>query len=236
MPLNSGNIEQDWADFKNTVHSTCSTLLGPKTHSPQDWFDENNEAIDKLLEEKNMLLKLNLSNKTQANAAALHQAKQKVQIELRHMKDKWLKQKADEIQDYADSHNSKRFYQAVRTLYGPQPADTSPLLSEDGTKLITDKSGILDRWAEHFESVLNMPSTISDEAINRLPQAPIDNTLDNPPSATETEKAIKQMSTGKAPGADTISAEIYKAAGKLTIQKMTELFQSMWKRKRYHRI
>jgi hypothetical protein len=146
------------------------------------------------------------------------------------MKDRWFSQKAIEIQGYADTHNSKHFYQAVRTLYGPQPADTSPLLSADGTELITDKPGILDRWAEHFESVLNRPSSFSIEAINRLPQTPTDTTLDNPPSATETEKATKQMSTGKAPGVDAIPAEIYKSAGPTTIQKLTELFLSMWEK------
>ena len=149
---------------------------------------------------------------------------------VQHMKDRWFSQKAIEIQGYADTHNSKHFYQAVRTLYGPQPADTSPLLSADGTELITDKPGILDRWAEHFESVLNRPSSFSIEAINRLPQTPTDTTLDNPPSATETEKATKQMSTGKAPGVDAIPAEIYKSAGPTTIQKLTELFLSMWEK------
>ena len=32
-----------------------------------------------------------------------------------------------------------------------------------------DKEAILKRWAEHFDSVLNHPSTINDNAINRLP-------------------------------------------------------------------
>ncbi|XP_062574756.1 uncharacterized protein LOC134236597 [Saccostrea cucullata] len=161
--------------------------------------------------------------------------KQSVQTELRHKKDDWLSQKAEETQGYADIHDSKCFYQAIRMLYGPQPAGTAPLLSVDGTKLITDKHGILDRWAEHFSSVLNRPSSVSNDAINRLPQIPINTALYDPPSATESLKAIKQMSTGKAPGADAIPAEIYKSAGPLMTQNLSKLFRQCGKMKPYLR-
>ena len=86
------------------------------------------------------------------------------------MQDSWLKQKAEEIQKYADQKDMKRFYDAIKTVYGPQPASSSPLLSADGQRLLTEKSHILDRWAEHFDAVLNRPSHINEEAINRLPQ------------------------------------------------------------------
>ena len=45
-----------------------------------------------------------------------------------------------------------------------------PLLSADGTSLLTDKEAISKRWAEHFDGVLNWPSSINDETINRLSQ------------------------------------------------------------------
>ena len=43
-----------------------------------------------------------------------------------------------------------------------------PPLSADGTSLLTDKEAILKRWAEHFDSVLNRPSSINDDAIKGL--------------------------------------------------------------------
>ena len=69
--------------------------------------------------------------------------------------------------------------------------DHPPLLSADGSTLITDKEEILDRWAEHFNSVLNRPSTINDEAIDRLPQVPIDVTLNDVPALEEIQKAVQ---------------------------------------------
>ena len=59
----------------------------------------------------------------------------------------------------------KKFFDALKTVYGPQSSGTTTLLSADGTSLLTDKEAILKRWAEHFDGVLNRPSSIIDEAI-----------------------------------------------------------------------
>ena len=83
----------------------------------------------------------------------------------------------------------KRFYDAIKTVYGPQPASLSPILSADGQKLLTEKAHILDRWAEHFDAVLNRSSHINEEAINRLPQNTINLKMGNPPTLLELEIA-----------------------------------------------
>ncbi|KAL8563736.1 hypothetical protein ACOMHN_063504 [Nucella lapillus] len=99
----------------------------------------------------------------------------------------------------------------------------------DGSTLLTDKKQILERWAKHFGSVLNRPAVINDEAIARLPQVAINTELDAQPSYEEVNKAIKQMTTGKAPGPDAIPAEVYKTGGETIRNQLTSLFQSMWK-------
>ena len=80
------------------------------------------------------------------------------------------------------------------------------MLSADGSTLLTDKKQILERWAEHFDNVLNRPAAIKDKAIARLPQLATNQELDIPPSSKEVSKAIKQMTSGKAPGPDAIPA------------------------------
>ena len=140
------------------------------------------------------------------------------------MKDSWLSSKADEIQSFADRKDMKKFFDVLKIVYGPQSSGTTPLLSADGTNLLTDKESILKRSAEHFDSVLNQPSSINEDAINRLPQVECNLLLDEFPTAAETVKAIKLLSSGKAPGSDAIPAEIYKAGGIPVAKKMTELF------------
>ena len=142
------------------------------------------------------------------------------------MQDSWLSSKADEIQSFADRKIMK-FFDALKTVYGPQSSGTTPLLS--GTSLLTDKEAILKRWAEHIDSVLNRPSSVRDDAINRLPQVECNLLLDEFPTVSETVKAIKLLSSGKAPGSDIIPAEIYKAGG-IPVAKMTELFHIMWRK------
>ena len=92
----------------------------------------------------------------------------------------------------------------------------------------------MKRWAEHFDGVLNRPSYINDEAINRLPQAECNPLLDEFPFISETVKAINLLSTGNAPGSDAIPAEIYKTKGPPVAVKLAELFQIMWRKEAVH--
>ena len=82
---------------------------------------------------------------------------------LRDMQDSWLSKKAEEIQSFADRKDMKKFHDALKTIYGPKSSGATPLLSADGSTLLTDKDAILKRWAEHFNSVLNRPSSVNDK-------------------------------------------------------------------------
>ena len=124
----------------------------------------------------------------------------------------------------------KKFFDALKTMYGPQSSGTTPLFSADGTSLLTDKEAILKRWAEHIDGVLNRSSSINDEAIIRLPQVECNPLLDELPTTFETVKAIQLLSSGKAPGSDAIPAEIYKAGGPPVAEKLTELFHILWRK------
>ena len=108
-------------------------------------------------------------------------------------------------------------------------AQESPL-SADRNSLLTDKEAILKRRAEHFDGVLNRPSSINDEAINKLPQVECNPLLDELPTVSETVKTIKLLSSVNAPGSDAIPAEIYKAGGPPVAEKLTELFHIMWRK------
>ncbi|VDL89013.1 unnamed protein product [Schistocephalus solidus] len=99
------------------------------------------------------------------------------------MQDAWMIRKAKEIQGYADRNQMKNFFKAIR---GPCIKGTAPLLSSDGTTLLTEQSQILKRLAEHFRSVLNCSSAIANAALDRLPQVDTNNDLDLPPSLPET--------------------------------------------------
>ena len=217
----SASVEEEWASLRDLVHASSLEQLGPASKKHKDWFDENEEQIKSLLEDKHRLHLAHQNDlKSDARKAAFTDCRRKVQSQLRAMQDKWLSYKSDEIQFYADRQDTKRFYDALKAIYGPTSPGTSLILSADGKTLPTDRSQIVYRWAEHFDIVLNRPSTINDAAIDRLPQIETNMELDEPPTLQETSKAINQLSSGKAPGTDAITAEIYKTGGPMLTQKL----------------
>ena len=223
-------VETAWSSLQDVVYSTAKECLGVPARKHQDWFDENREDIIKLLEEKQNAHIAHLNDpKSVAKKDSLKAIRSKIQNKLREMHDNWLSMKADEIQSAADRNDMKSFYSGLKQVYGPTRSGTSPLLSADGKTLLTDKESILARWAEHFDGVLNRPSSINDEAIERLPQVPTDKTMDDVPTEDEIKKAISLLSSGKSPGSDAIPAEVYKEGGDKLIGKLHELFNLIWK-------
>ena len=189
-----------WGSLKTTVHSAALQVLGLATRNHQNWFDENDVIIQILMEEKRKLHRAHQSDPTSESKKDAYVSKRgEVQRKLRIMQDTWLSNKADEIQSYANRHDMKRFFDSLKTIYDPPKSDSSTMLSADGKELITDKNKIVERWAEHFNGVLNRPSSINDAAIECLPQVAINPELDIPPPEDEVAIAIKQISCGKAP-------------------------------------
>nr|VZI27639.1 unnamed protein product [Spirometra erinaceieuropaei] len=143
------------------------------------------------------------------------------------MQDVWTARKAEEIQGYADRNEWKNFFSEIKAVYGPPTKRTAPLLSAEGSTLLTEKTQILQRRAEHFRGVLNRPSTISDAAIDCLPQMETNVDLDLPPSLQETIRTVQQLSSGKASGSDAIPSEVFKHGGPQLMCHLTALFQEM---------
>ena len=221
----------DWEFMKETIYSSALQVLGLTSRKHQDWFDENDIAIQTMLKKKRQLFSAHQNDpKSKSKKNVFANMRSKVQKKLRNLQNTWLSQKAEKIQGYADSHDMRCFYDALKCLYGPQSSKNTPILSADGSKLITDKKGILERWAEHFNGILNRPSKINDEAIQRLLQVEINIDLDALPSVDEVARAIKHMSTGKAPGPDAIPAEIFKSGGILLTKRLTDFFHSNWEK------
>nr|VZI07399.1 unnamed protein product [Spirometra erinaceieuropaei] len=225
----SASVENRWCQLRDTVQSTAVAVLGRAPRQHQDWFDDNDAAIRNLLAEKNRLHKAYLDNPTDATKAAFYRSRRQLQQRLREMQDAWTARKAEEIQGYADRNEWKNFFSAIKAVYGPPTKGTAPLLSADGSTLLTEKTQILQRWAEHFRGVLNRPSVISDAAIERLPQVETNVDLDLPPSLQEAIRAVQQLSSWKAPGSDAIPAEVYKHGGPQLMDRLTALFQEMWR-------
>ncbi|BHF70027.1 hypothetical protein SprV_0301307600 [Sparganum proliferum] len=79
-----------------------------------------------------------------------------------------MARKTEEIQAYAECHDSKNFFAAVKASYYPLTRGSVPLLSSDGSALLMEKPQILKRCGEHFRNVFSRSSAISDAASDQL--------------------------------------------------------------------
>ena len=84
----------------------------------------------------------------------------------------------------------------------------------------------LNRWAEHFEELLNRPAPQNQPDIQ---PAETDLPIDcNKPTREEIKKAIAHMKNGKVAGPDGIPAEVLKADVNTSVEMLYCLFEEIW--------
>ena len=64
---------------------------------------------------------------------------------------------------------------------GMRPVMTKVIKKSNG-KMCVGRDEELLHWKEHFRNVLNIRSSYSEDVINEVPDCPIDESLDAPPS------------------------------------------------------
>ena len=212
------NVEFDgtWDQFKTKVYEVGVDVLGLRTRIHRDWFDENDAAITKLLEEKNQLHQ-KLLNTTGASRVAAEkcfkEAKASLQTKIRQMKNQWWSGVSADMQNAYNQKNSKALYSLIKQVFGPQRSTVSPLKSKDGEVLIKDTDGIMARWTEHFKDLFYNPSVVDEDIINGLPQREIIAEMMTIPDLEEIKTTIRKVNTGKAPGLDGIPVELLRFGG-----------------------
>ncbi|VDL92484.1 unnamed protein product [Schistocephalus solidus] len=92
------SVENRWCQLRDTIQFTALDVLSRARRQHQDWFDDNDAAINALLVEKNQLHKAYIARPTAANKTAFYQSRRLVQQRLREMQDAWMTRKAEEIQ------------------------------------------------------------------------------------------------------------------------------------------
>ena len=229
-PLPQNDINSKWTSLKDTILKTAEKVLGKTKRKNHDWFDDNDTEIQEMITAKNAAYSKLLSSKnTRSRTQEFKDASRKLQKKTREMKTKWWEDKAKELQLHADTNNMRSFYSGLKEVWGPRTNATSQLKAADGHTILTEDHQILDRWAEHFNLLLNDVGDVSLETISQIPQKPKADWLDLEPDLGEIEKAISQLSDGKAPGVDMIPGEIFKHGGLLLKETLWKLILDVWR-------
>ena len=100
--------------------------------------------------------------------------------------------------------------------------------STDGMETFFDSKGVVARWSEHFQNILNVPDDIDHKALDNIPQRIIKTRLDDIPTMDEMARAVAGLKYGKAPGGDGIPAEVWKHGGDNLFSGLHQLITNAW--------
>lgn len=231
LPVNeTDDIDAAWGVLSGHLIETASAALGKKDRCSEDWFDDNSEAFKAAFDKHRELLRQH--NRRGGSVAVVKESDQKLRRLSRSIKDKWWQDKACQVQWLAETNQLGEFYSEVRKLTGTSYRAKVPLRSLDGMRLLTSKEDVLKRWAQHFNTLLNIDRSADLHTISIMPQLPIATELDEPLTCDEVVTAIRQQKNKRAVGTDLIPGELLKYGGKELHESVWKLFVHMWKEER----
>ena len=139
---------------------------------------------------------------------------------LRKGKRDWINGVAKEAEDAASQGQMKGVYEATRKLCNKGPRKAGMVKSKEG-KLLTKVGEIKARWQEHFMEVLNRPVP---EVATEVEEAEVVNSSIDIGELTREEirSALGDIKSGKAPGIDSITADLLRVDTDTTVNVLHE--------------
>jgi len=118
--------------------------------------------------------------------------------------------------------------QIVYRGHKPIHSQISTIVVENGDTL-NSHGDVSARWRHHFLIVLNVHSSIQEEAVNSVMRLPVRDHLDDVPSCEEVQLAIDHLKNCKAAGKSGLLLELLICTGSVIVEKLVELFDSVWR-------
>lgn len=149
------------------------------------------------------------------------------QKELHCLQNQWWLDRAKEVEQHVERHNSRSFFQVVKFVFQWHQSDISPI-TDDPSNRLTEKENILAHWKQHLIDLLNQPGIANFSVIDELPENYLLSELEIPPSIKEVKAALTHLADNKVPGPDCIPAEVFKASGPALLTELLNNLLSIW--------
>ena len=220
------DLNKQWQNIKETWTSTCQEVVGPRTPQQKEWISV--ETLRKVQMRKEKKTAVNNSRTRTAKAKAQEEyaeVNREVKKSIKVDKRNYIDSLAEEAEQAAGRGNMKELYDTTRKLSGKYCHPERPVKDKEGNAIIGNEQQ-LDRWAEHFEELLNRPAPPNPPVIHPAEEdLPIN--CDRP-AREEIKKAIQQLKNNKASGPDHIPAEALKAVVDTSVELLYPLFGKIW--------
>jgi hypothetical protein len=136
---------------------------------------------------------------------------------------------ADEMNKATRNGDTGKLFKIIKRACGKSSA-ISEVIKERNGDVITNQRRRVERWAEHFNDLLNRPPPPAER-----PDEDFDcylKIIDCIPSIEEVKQAVKQLRSGSAAGEDGIPPELWKVGGYALLVQLTVLMQLIWSSKK----
>ena len=223
------DTDTKWSHLRDAIYDSAISAFGRKEHKNADWFEAHWDEMQPVTEAKRIALLAYKQNSCHSTRDALSLAKSRAQHTARRCANVYSQNLCAKIQTAADCGYTKGMYEGIKTATGPTSVKTAPLKAKSG-EVITGQSKQLQHWFEHYLELYSTQNIVTDAALDALPGLPAMEELDEMPTLEELSKAIDNLTCGKAPGLDSISAEVLKHGKPTILQPLHELLCHCWEK------
>ena len=220
-PSEEDDVEDIWLNIKTVYNDTSHNKLGYKKFDQKPWLTQR--TID-LMDQRREIRQRVISRNSPDDQTSYKRLSKDIKKSARKDKKDHFEELATKAENAANQNRMRDVYETTKIMAGKYHKAASHIRDKDGSLLKTDED-ILNRWAEHFNELLNLPSP--DEEADIPPSEPLDINCD-PPSLEEVKEAIKTLKNNKAAGPDNIPAEVIKADIEVSAKAFLPLIHKIW--------
>lgn len=192
------DTHHQWENLKNAIVTSAKVTLGYQKEQPRSpWISDDTIA----------LMEVRRRHKRDKNRSEYNRLRNLVNRRAKKDKQEWLGRCCDEIENSFERGNIEKSYNLIRKMFGRHVVRSNIIKSND-MKILMDNDEVADRWKEYVENLYN--SAEGFEEIEKEEDIPLDE-LGPPITFSEMERALHELKSKKAYGADDIPAELLQA-------------------------
>ena len=226
----SGNdVDALWKETVAIFTETSKEQLGYyKKNKNKDWIQQETlKAMEERRQTKKKLLQTKSLRLRERQETTYREINKRVKRLARRDKRNEMGRLATEAEEAAARGEQGRLHAITKNICGNFKGNVNGPIKDKQGKLLTSEREQEIRWTEHFKEVLNRPPPV-DTA--NIPEAEKDLNIDvTPPRKEEIVAAIKTLRSGKSPGQDDLTAELFKTDPSVSANILQPLFTAIWK-------
>ena len=136
---------------------------------------------------------------------------------------------AEDLEDAARRHNSKILYWHVNKLKGSSQSGLVLVKDRNGVT-ISDKEKVKERWAEHFENVLNRDTVAGKDIAENEKVCDTLDVMEDLFCEEELATVLKALKNNKTPDVDSVIIEFLKYGGSEVRNKLLKIMNMIFEK------